>query len=150
MSMDSVLYRHCIPRRFLGIVGILLTAALAAQESPVTPSSQGAVVEIISPKDGETVSTRFTVKFGLTGMDVVPAGVDKANSGHHHLLVDQDMLPAAGVVMGSTPIHFGAGQTQAELILEPGKHTLQLILGDRLHIPHDPPVVSKLITINVE
>lgn len=146
MSMNSVLIRHCIP----GIVGIFLATALAAQESSVTPSPQGAVVEIISPKNGETVSTRFTVKFGLTGMDVVPAGVDRANSGHHHLLIDQDVLPAAGVAMGSTPIHFGGGQTQTELILEPGKHTLQLILGDRLHIPHDPPVISNQITINVE
>jgi hypothetical protein len=144
--MKSVLFRHCI----LGIFGILLAAALAAQDLPVTLSSQGAVVEIISPKDGETVSIRFTVIFGLIGMDVVPAGVDKANGGHHHLLVDQEVLPAAGVAMGSTPIHFGGGQTQTELTLEPGKHTLQLILGDRLHIPHDPPVVSKLITINVE
>jgi len=107
-----------------------------------TPSPEGAEAYIVSPQAGDTVKSPVTVVFGLKGMGVAPAGTEKANTGHHHLLVDQDTLPPAGVPMGNPPIHFGSGQTETEIELAPGTHTLQLILGNHLHVPHTPPVVS--------
>ncbi len=116
----------------------------------VSPSANGAYVYIISPADGETVGQTVTVKFGLAGMGVSPAGLDKANTGHHHLLIDADSLPAAGVPMGKDVKHFGGGQTETTIELPKGKHTLQLVMGNYLHIPHEPPVVSEKITIYVK
>ena len=118
---------------------------LHASESP-----EGAQAYIISPNNGETVPRTFTVKFGLQGMGVAPAGTDKAKTGHHHLLVDADTLPDMSMPMGKDVKHFGGGQTETTLTLEPGKHTLQLILGDKSHIPHNPPVVSEKIIITVK
>ena len=109
-----------------------------------------AKVYIIEPLDGATVSETFTVKFGLKGMGVAPAGTDKKNTGHHHLLIDGKHLPKAGVPMGSSVTHFGGGQTETSVTLSKGKHTLQLILGDMSHIPHHPMVVSKKITVTVK
>jgi Domain of unknown function (DUF4399) len=105
---------------------------------------------IISPKDGDTVSKTFTVKFGLMGMRVSPAGKEVPNSGHHHLLIDADKLPDLTKPLGAEVTHFGGGQTETSITLEPGKHTLQLILGDHLHKPHNPAVLSKKITVIVE
>lgn len=116
----------------------------------VSPSPEGASVYIISPTDGETVGQTVTVKFGLKGMGVSPAGFDKANTGHHHLLIDADSLPAAGKPMGKEVKHFGGGQTETTIELPKGKHTLQLVMGNYLHIPHEPPVISKKITIYVK
>ena len=106
----------------------------------------------ISPVDGQAVSGPFTVRFGLSGMGIAPAGVDYANTGHHHLLVDVEELPDMGMPVPSDDQHrhFGGGQTEVTLELPPGEHTLQLLLGDFLHIPHDPPLVSEKITITVE
>jgi hypothetical protein len=106
-------------------------------------------VYIISPKDGAIVDATFTVKFGLKGMGVAPAGVERQNTGHHHLLIDKKTLPAFNKPMGGDVIHFGGGQTETTLTLPKGQHTLQLILGDHHHIPHKPAVVSKKITITV-
>ena len=105
---------------------------------------------IVSPKDGAKVSRTFKVQFGLMGMNVSPAGIAKKNSGHHHLLIDGKKLPNLNAPLGAEVTHFGGGQTETEVTLEPGKHTLQLILGDHLHRPHTPPVVSKKITVIVE
>lgn len=107
---------------------------------------------IISPADGETVGQTFTVKFGLQGMGVAPAGVVREGTGHHHLLIDVDELPAMNKSLPSTDHirHFGGGQTETTLTLKPGKHTLQLILGDHLHVPHKPVVKSKKITVYVK
>ena len=88
--------------------------------------------------------------FGLKGMGVAPAGNDKENTGHHHLLIDNKMMPPLDQPLGKETKHFGGGQTLTELTLEPGTHTLQLILGDKGHIPHDPQVVSEIITITVK
>lgn len=137
-------------RLFVAIAAALCFGAVTAQDLPVTPAPEGAKVMIVSPKDGDTVEKEFVVIFGLEGMGVAPAGIDVEGTGHHHLLVDQDSLPEAGKPMGNPPLHFGKGQTQTTLTLEPGKHTLQLIMGDKLHIPHNPPIVSKLITIEVK
>ena len=114
-----------------------------------TPSPEGTQLYIISPSDGETVTSPVTVKFGLKGMGVAPAGIEKANTGHHHLIVDGD-LPAMDQPMGKDIKHFGGGQTETTLELEPGTHTLQLILGNHMHIPHNPPVISEKIEITVK
>lgn len=113
-------------------------------------SAPNAKAYIVSPKDGAVVGQTFTVHFGLKGMGVAPAGVQKAKTGHHHLLIDTDKLPNLHQPLGGDVKHFGGGQTEVELTLAPGKHTLQLILGDERHIPHKPAVVSEKITITVK
>ena len=105
---------------------------------------------IISPKNGETVPKTFKVVFGLEGMIVSPAGVEKANSGHHHLLIDANKLPDLSVPLGNSVKHFGGGQTETSLTLPSGSHTLQLILADHKHLPHSPAIISTQITIMVE
>lgn len=130
---------------------LLLGVSAVTSAADQTASAEGARAYIVSPHDGDTVSSPVTVIFGLKGMGVAPAGTDKANTGHHHLLVDTDIpaedqpLPAS-----ATLIHFGGGQTETTLELAPGTHTLQLVLGDMNHIPHKPPVVSEKITITVK
>jgi hypothetical protein len=129
-------------------------AALAADAPalPVTKAPAGAEVYIISPQDGATVPETFVVRFGLKGMGVAPAGVAHDKTGHHHLLVDVKELPPAGqpIANDKQHMHFGGGQTETTLTLPPGTHTLQLDLGDANHIPFDPPVVSKVITVHVK
>lgn len=141
---------------FLSLLsGILLVFAQHEHKAPVglpkTPSPEGARTYIISPSNGETVPKTFTVKFGLHGMGIAPAGIKFDDTGHHHLLVDVDKMPDLNMPLPATDkiIHFGKGQTETRITLEPGKHTLRLVLGDYLHIAHDPPVVSKQITVNV-
>ncbi|WP_417566613.1 DUF4399 domain-containing protein [Marinobacter sp.] len=111
-----------------------------------------AEVYFVQPTDGETVEGTFKVVFGLRNMGVAPAGVEKAGTGHHHLLIDAEVpsdlskpLPATDHIK-----HFGGGQTETEITLPPGEHTLQLLLGNYAHVPHSPPVVSEQITITVE
>ncbi|NND45984.1 MAG: DUF4399 domain-containing protein [Xanthomonadales bacterium] len=105
----------------------------------------------ISPADGAVTGTEVSVKFGLRGMGVAPAGVEREGTGHHHLLIDLEELPDLAQPLPATGNvrHFGGGQTEAVIELAPGTHTLQLLLGDHAHIPHDPPVVSEKITIEV-
>lgn len=107
---------------------------------------------IISPQDGEVVPKTFTVRFGLSNMGVAPAGVDFPNAGHHHLLIDVGELPdlTLPIPAGENHVHFGLGQTEAKVTLAPGEHRLQLLLGNHLHIPHDPPVMSEVITVVVK
>lgn len=116
-----------------------------------TPSPENAELYFITPSDGDIVSSPVTVKFGLRNMGVAPAGVQVENTGHHHLLIDTD-LPALNqpVPKDNQHLHFGNGQTETELGIVPGTHTLQLLLGDFSHVPHDPPLVSEKITITVE
>jgi hypothetical protein len=143
-------------KRLLLALALVTTAgyALAADTPalPVTKAPAGAEVYIISPQDGATVPQSFTVRFGLKGMGVAPAGVVHENTGHHHLLVDVKELPGAGqpIPKDEQHIHFGGGQTETTLKLAPGTHTLQLELGDSNHIPFDPPLVSKPITVHVK
>jgi Domain of unknown function (DUF4399) len=126
-------------------------APAAAGALPRTPSPAGAEVYIISPKNGDKVTSPVHVLFGLRGMGIAPAGVKFDNTGHHHLLIDTDAPADMSAPLPATDHikHFGKGQTETTLTLSPGKHTLQLLLADQNHIPHDPPVISKKITITV-
>ena len=120
------------------------------QKIPRSERPAGAQVYLISPADGETVTSPVIVRFGLDGMGVAPAGVAMQATGHHHLLIDVDPpSPDLPIPKNDHYRHFGNGQTEVRLELSPGEHTLQLMLGDHMHVPHDPPVVSKKITINV-
>lgn len=137
--------------RMLAVVLALLALPVAlAQER--TPSPPGAEIYIISPKNGATVKSPVLVQFGLKDkMGIAPAGVKFDNTGHHHLLIDTDAPTNMGAPLPATDHikHFGKGQTETTLTLPPGKHTLQLLLADQNHIPHNPPVISKKITITV-
>jgi hypothetical protein len=143
--------------RTLIIAALIVAAPLAAAQTPAatperTASPTGAEVYIISPKDGATVHNPVLVQFGLKGMGVAPAGVKFENTGHHHLLIDTAAPADAGAPLPATDkiVHFGKGQTETTLAsLTPGKHTLQLLLGDQNHIPHNPPVISQKITLTV-
>lgn len=136
------------------VASLLLSASLLANAAdvPRTASPAGAEVYIISPKDGATVSGTFKVQFGLKGMGVAPAGVDVPDTGHHHLLIDVKDQPDenAPLPMTDNIRHFGKGQTETEVTLAPGRHTLQLLVGDKSHIPLSPSVESKPITVNVK
>ena len=138
----------------LVVTASLLVGLLNADTKPPaaarSASPEGAQVYFISPVDGETVGTDVLVRFGLKGMGVAPAGTNKDNTGHHHLLVDAEKLPDFSKPMGKNVMHFGGGQTEKLIKLEKGTHTLQMILGDYQHIPHNPPVVSNKITIHVK
>ncbi len=118
---------------------------------PRTPSPAGARVFFITPSDSDIVSDPVRIEFGISGMDVAPSGDDRANSGHHHLIIDRDLpLLTLPVAADENHLHFGDGSTRKELTLAPGQHTLQLLLGDHLHIPHEPPIYSEQIRITVE
>ena len=136
-----------LSRTALG-AALILGTALAAER---TPSPAGAEVYIVSPKDGAKIKGPVTVVFGLKGMGIAPAGIKFDNTGHHHLLIDTDAPADLSLPLAATEksVHFGKGQTETTLTLSPGKHTLQLVFGDSLHIPHDPAVISKKITVTV-
>lgn len=136
--------------------GLLLaataTAALAQDAKPFWPAD--AKVYFIEPKDGAEVSGPVKVVMGLSGLGVAPAGVDKAKTGHHHILIDTD-VPKGEDAQNALPMddkhkHFGGGQTETSLTLAPGKHTLQLVVGDQNHAPHDPALASEKITVTVK
>jgi hypothetical protein len=132
-------------------------AAASAPAPTGTPAAGGrhasapnAKVYFVVPADGDTVSTKPVIRFGLINMGVAPAGIEKANTGHHHLMVDAELPPFdQPIPTDFNHLHFGAGQTEAQITLAPGKHTLQLLLGDESHMPHDPPIYSKKITVTV-
>jgi Domain of unknown function (DUF4399) len=138
-----------------GVLLIMVPLLAGAQEAAGgvsrTPSAPGTIAYIQSPEDGAEVTSPVTIRFGLRGMGIAPAGVTAPNTGHHHLLIDVDTLPPDDQPLPATDQirHFGGGQTEATIELPPGEHTLQLVLGDALHIPHDPPVRSEKVTITV-
>jgi hypothetical protein len=136
----------------ISAVVLCCVAGVAARQAMKTKSVDGAKAYIISPKNGDTVSSPFTVQFGLKGMGVAPAGVNQPDTGHHHLLIDVATMPDMNTALPVTDNikHFGKGQTETELTLPAGRHTLQLVLGDYAHTPHDKPVVSEKITITVK
>jgi hypothetical protein len=125
------------------------TAAAVAQ----TAAPPGASVYFINIKDKQTVTSPFKVQFGLSGMGIAPAGVEKDKTGHHHLLIDTkltDEEAKAPLPADKQHMHFGGGQTEATITLPPGQHTLQLVLGDWSHVPFSPPIVSPVITVTVK
>lgn len=137
----------------------LLAMTIGGSVAGETPSRPGAQVYFINVSDGDTVKGPVKVQFGLSGMGIAPAGIEQEGTGHHHLFVNRpaflegelgaaeadEVIPA-----DENHRHFGGGQTETTLELSPGQHTLQMVLGDHNHIPHDPPVVSQVITITVE
>ena len=137
-------------RRSVVLAMVLAVPAVALAQTAAPP---GAAVYIISPKDGDTVTGPFKVQFGLSGMGVAPAGVDKPNTGHHHLIIDATLSPQElkePVASDAKHVHFGGGQTETMVTLPPGQHTLQLVLGDWTHIPFNPPINSPVITVTVK
>lgn len=142
-------------KSLLATCGLLAAVTLPAPvmaETPRTPAPAGASVYFIEPANGATLSGPVNVRFGLKGMGVAPAGTDAPDTGHHHLLVDVAELPGLDAPLPATDHirHFGKGQTETEISLPPGQHTLQLLLGDQNHVPHQPPVLSEKITITVK
>lgn len=126
--------------------------ALSISSYARSPASADAKIFIRSPQDGATVTNPVVIHFGVRGMEIAPAGEDKPNSGHYHLLIDVDTLPPMDqpIPNDGRHLHFGKGQTETTLQLPPGQHTLQLLMGDYQHIPHKPPVISNKITITVK
>ena len=107
-------------------------------------------VYFINLKDGDELKSPFLIQFGLSGKGIAPAGTDVDNTGHHHLLINVDEVNYSMPIPSSKQhLHFGLGQTETILSLPPGRHKLQLILGDKYHVPHDPPLVSEIVEINV-
>ena len=131
------------------LLSIFFLIPLNAVQRSSSPDK--AMLYIISPQDGDTVSSPVKVIFGLNGMGVAPAGIKMKNTGHHHLLIDLAQLPDINLPIPSDDHHrhFGKGQTEALIELEKGEHTLQLILGDHMHMPHEPPIISKKIRVIV-
>lgn len=132
------------------------TAALALALPALageTPSPEGAEVYFINVSDGDTLSNPVTIQFGLRGMGVAPAGHDQEKTGHHHLIINEAIEGEElnePIPSDDQHRHFGGGQTEVTLDLPTGTHTLQLVLGDWSHIPHNPPVMSERITVTVE
>ena len=130
------------------LAAVVLVGSPAVAQQSTMP--QDARVYILWPSDGQVIKGAFWVRMGLSGAGIAPAGVQKANTGHHHLIVDADLPPMDQPIPNDhNHLHFGLGQTEARLDLPPGRHTLQLLLGDENHIPHKPPLYSKRITITV-
>jgi hypothetical protein len=139
------------PRMAFALLAVFVAASFAPAAAQ-TPSPPGARVYFINLKEGAEVDSPFLVQFGLSGMGVAPAGVEKPNTGHHHLLIDATLTPEQlkePIPADDNHRHFGGGQTEAMVTLPRGQHTLQLVLGDWSHIPHVPPVMSAPITITV-
>ena len=138
--------------RPLLVAAATMAIATLAVASERTPAPEGAAVAIIQPANGATVASPVTVYFGLSGMGIAPAGVEWGDTGHHHLLIDMGEFASydEAIPFDDNHRHFGGGQTQVTLDLPAGEHTLQLVLADWQHLPHDPPIVSERITITVE
>jgi hypothetical protein len=150
--MQSPSHLPCLVSITGCIVILLLTAGATVADSGIPRSDRpdNAQVYFISPTAGDSVTSPVIVRFGLNKMGVAPAGVEKEGTGHHHLIVDAELPPADLPVPATEHYrHFGHGQTEVSLELEPGEHTLQLMLGDHNHVPHNPPVVSERISITV-
>ena len=143
------------PVRFATIAGLLIAfvafASHAQEAIERTPSPEGARIYFIGISDGDKVSSPLVVRFGLSGMGVAPAGTQNPNTGHHHLLIDGELSDfSIPIPSDETHRHFGGGQTEVSIDLAPGDHTLQLVLADYRHVPHEPPVLSERIRVTVE
>jgi hypothetical protein len=140
---------HVVAMLFVAFASCGAVFAQGQRTGGPTPSGP-AEVYFIDLKDGMTVPAKLKIYFGLRNMGVAPAGSERENSGHHHLLVDTELPPLDQPIPNDfNHLHFGAGQTETEITLKPGAHTLQLLMGDKDHIPHTPPVMSPLIRVRV-
>ena len=138
---------------FGSVVVSMHAAAFPAVAPAQTAAPANAMVYFINVKDGDTVKSPFKIQFGLSGMGVAPAGVEKPKTGHHHVLVDATLTPEQAkepIPADEHHLHFGGGQTETTVTLAPGRHTLQLVLGDWSHVPFNPPIVSPVITVEVK
>jgi hypothetical protein len=139
---------------FVGVSAVLAMAAFAAfaqeRARPRSPAPAGVTLSFVDLRDNARIASKATIRFAITGMEIAPAGTARRNAGHHHLLIDT-ALPALGQPIPSdfNHLHFGGGQSEAEVLLPPGRHTLQLLFADHDHVPHDPPIVSEKITVEV-
>ncbi|MBX2847758.1 MAG: DUF4399 domain-containing protein [Acidiferrobacterales bacterium] len=145
--LPNISILSCFTLLVLTLFNFVVSATDLRTEAP-----EGASVYFIGLQDGDTVSSPVLVRFGLSAMGVAPAGVEKEHTGHHHLLVNLDEMPNMEMPLPSTEnvVHFGKGQTETSLDLTTGTHTLQLLLGNHFHVPHNPPVMSEKITITVD
>ena len=136
----------------LVMLSAMLTLLSFAAQGQGKPAGKDAVLYFVWPQDGATIKGGFWCRFGLRNMGVTHAGDNFQNSGHHHLLIDvnEPINPNEPIPQDKSHIHFGAGQTEARIELPPGKHTLQLVLGDAGHYPFNPPLVSDKITIRIK
>ena len=138
--------------RLAAVVGaslMLVAGSVSAQE--LSPRPEDAQLYLGWPNDGETIrSTRFRIWFGLRNMGVAPAGIERPDTGHHHLIIDSDLPPFDEPIPNDpNHLHFGAGQSEAVIELSPGTHTIQLLFADHNHVPHDPPLFSPRKTITI-
>ena len=143
------MHKHLISLAAAGVLAALPMTATAGE----TPSPEGAKVYFVNLQDGDTVSSPVFIQLGLSGMGIAPAGVEKENTGHHHLIINEKLEGEEldyGIPADEQHVHFGKGQTEATIELPTGTHTLQLVLGDWSHVPHDKPVMSERITVTVE
>jgi hypothetical protein len=135
---------------FGGLVAAGAAFAQGQRTGGPTPSPPGAELYFVDLKDGATVPPKLKINFGVRNMGVAPAGSDRPNSGHHHVLIDTELSSLSQPIPNDfNHLHFGAGQTEAEITLKAGEHTLQLVLGDKDHIPHTPPIMSQRIRVRV-
>jgi hypothetical protein len=135
---------------FATLIACGASSAQQARTGGPTPSPEGAGVHFVGLSDGARLPTKATIRFGLRSMGVAPAGLERENSGHHHLLIDTELPPLDKPIPNDfNHLHFGAGQTEAEITFKPGTHTLQLLFGDKDHIPHNPPLLSPRIRVVV-
>jgi hypothetical protein len=134
------------------LLNLIFSISLLGQGLPLSISPENAQVYFITPVNETNLTSPVLIRFGLSNMGIAPAGSNIQNTGHHHLLIDLEELPSLDQSLPANENirHFGLGQTEAYIDLSPGTHTLQLILGDWLHVPHELPVISEKITIHVE
>lgn len=138
--------RNAVLAAFAGLA-LLMPLAAHAQQRAMPDTAK---VYILWPPDGQVVRGAFWVRMGLVDAGIAPAGVERDGTGHHHILIDMPLPPLdEPIPSDSKHLHFGLGQTEARLDLPPGKHTIQLMLGDENHVPHKPPLFSKPITVTV-
>jgi uncharacterized protein DUF4399 len=143
--------RHWMQRIGL-IAGAAVLRAIVATAGE-TPSPAPAQVYFINLKNDDVVTSPVIIRFGLSGMGIAPAGTNAPATGHHHLIIDDEIKGAAldeAIPLDDKHLHFGKGQTEATVALPKGTHTLQLVLGDWSHVPHNPPVMSERITVTVQ
>ena len=148
----NIIFRSYKSISYIFVAILLINTSVFGQKIPQSPAPEDARVYFISPSDQASLVSPILIRFGLSNMGIAPAGSNIKNNGHHHLIIDLEELPPLdqSLPASANVRHFGLGQTEAYIDLPPGEHTLQLVLGDWLHVPHEQPVLSEKITIYVE